>query len=132
MPSLIRLLTLSEGERRVSPRYLIPVKEPLVVGVAVMDPDGRPRSLTGRVKDVSETGLAILLPKGETCRELTERGLPLAIVLTLPSGVIRLRAEVAHCSTRRGRWGGYLVGVRISEIAADDYDRLVEYIDERS
>jgi len=93
-----------------------------------MDMEGRPRSLTGRVRDISGTGLSILLPKGETCAELTERGLPLAVVLALPSGVIRLRAEVAHCAARRGRRGGYVVGVRISEISAADHDLLTEYI----
>jgi hypothetical protein len=132
VPGLTRLTQLEEGERRRSPRYLVPRAEPLVVGVAVMGSEGRPRSLTGRVCDLGETGLSILLPKGETCRELTERGLPLAVVLSLPSGVVKLRAEVAHCSTRRGRWGGYLVGVRISEIAAEDHDRLIGYIEERS
>lgn len=132
MPRLTRLTQLEEGERRRAPRYLVPRAEPLAVGVAVLGSGGGPRSLTGRVKDISETGLAILLPKGKTCRELSERGLPLAIVLTLPSGVIKLRAEVAHCSTRRGRWGGYLVWVRITEIHEEDHDRLIEYIEERS
>ena len=132
VPNLIRLLPLEEGERRRSPRYLVPAEEPLVVGVAVMGSGGGPRSLTGRVRDVSATGLSLLLPEGETCRELSERGLPLALVVALPSGVVRLRVEVAHCSTRRGRPGGYLVGVRISEIADDDHDRLIEYIEERS
>jgi hypothetical protein len=132
VPSLIRLTQLEEGERRVAPRYLVPRHEPLVAGVAVIGAGGKPRTLTGRVRDLSETGLALLLPRGETCRELTERGLPLAVVVTLPSGVVRLRAEVAHCSTRRGRWGGFLVGVRIAEIAAEDFDRLVEYIGGRS
>lgn len=132
MPGLTRLIQLEENERRLSPRYLVPDDEPLVVGVAVMDSEGGPRTLTGRVRDISASGLSLRLPKGETCRGLAERGLTLAVVLKLPSGVIKLRAEVAHCSTRRGRRGGYLVGVRISEIAPEDYGRLVEYIEERT
>ena len=132
MPGLTRLVQLEEGERRRAPRYLVPRAEPLTVGVAVMASEGLPRSLTGRVRDISETGLSILLPKGETCGNLTGRGLALAVVLTLPSGVLKFRAEVAHCSMRRGWHGGYLVGVRITDIAADDHDRLIEYIEERS
>ena len=132
MPSLIRLLSLAKRVRRRSPRYLVPAGEPLVVGVAVADPDGTRHTLIGSVRDVSETGLSILLPEGETCRGLTAPGHPMAVVLMLPSGVIQLRAEVAHCSTRLGPRGGYLVGVRISEIASEDHGRLAEYIGGRS
>ena len=135
MPHLTRLIQLEDGERRRSPRYLVPDDELLVVGVAVMDSQDRPRTLTGRVRDISATGLSLLLPTSEACGELAERGVTLAVVLTLPSGVVRLRAEVAHCAGRLGRGGilaGYLVGVRISEIDEDDHDRLVEYIGERS
>ena len=135
MPNLIKLLPLEENERRLSPRYLVPDDEPLIAGVALLGAGERRRSLTGRVRDVSEAGLSLLLPTGEECMELSERGCTLAVVLTLPSGAARLRAEVAHCDARRGRGGrlvGYLVGVRIREIAADDHDRLIEYIDERS
>lgn len=135
MPNLIRLLPLEDNERRRAPRYLVPDAELLVVGVALEGGGGRPRTLTGRVRDLSASGLALLLPTGEACEELAERGRQLLVVVTLPSGVVRLRAEVAHCAARRGRGGrplGYLVGVRITEIAAEDYERLAEYIDERS
>lgn len=135
MPKFIRLLPLEEDERRRSPRYLVPDSELLVVGVALEVAGGRPRTLTGRVRDLSESGFSFLLPTGESFPELAERGRPLLVVITLPSGVIRLRAEVAHCAARRGRGGvtvGYLVGVRISEIAAEDHDRLADYIEERS
>ena len=134
-PNLIKLLPLEENERRLSPRYLVPEEEPLIAGVALLGAGERRRSLTGRVRDISESGLSLLLPTGEECEELSERGRSLAVALTLPSGAIRLRAEVAHCDARRGRGGvlaGYLVGVRIREITADDHDRLAEYIKERS
>lgn len=134
-PNLIRLLPLEEDERRRSPRYLVPDWELLVVGVALADAAGRRRSLTGRVRDLSESGLSLLLPTGEVCGELAERGRLLAVVLTLPSGVVRLRAGVAHCAGRQGRGGllvGYLVGISIAEIDDDDHARLIEYIRERS
>ena len=135
MPSLIKLLPLEENERRLSPRYLVPDDELLTVGVAVLGAGPGRHSLTGRVRDVSASGLSLLLPTGEECAELSERGRSLAVVLSLPAGAIRLRAEVAHCGERRGRGGrlvGYVVGVRIREIGSGDHDRLIEYIEERS
>ncbi|HEY9284321.1 MAG TPA: PilZ domain-containing protein [Pyrinomonadaceae bacterium] len=129
MPSLIRLLPLEEDERRRRPRYLVPPEEPLVVGVAVVG-GGRLRTLTGRVRDISEAGLSILLPDDEACGEMAERGRTVVVVLTLPSGTITMRAEVAHCAApgARGEGGGYLFGVSITEIDAEDYDRLAGYI----
>jgi hypothetical protein len=129
MPSLIRLLPLEEDERRRWPRYLVPPEEPLVAGVAVVG-GARPQTLTGRVRDISEAGLSLLLPDEAACGELAERGRPLVVVLTLPSGTITMRAEVAHCAAPGGRHGegSYLFGVSITEIDAEDYERLVEYI----
>ncbi|HEY9283740.1 MAG TPA: PilZ domain-containing protein [Pyrinomonadaceae bacterium] len=134
MSRLIRLDPLGDDERRQWPRYLVPAEEPIVAGVALTDSDGRPRTLTGRVRDVSEAGLLLSLPTDESCAEFSERGRTLAVVLTLPSGVITLRARVAHCTAPDGRpgGGGYVVGVSIIEIREGDQDRLVEYIGERS
>ena len=131
-PNVTKLLPIEENERRGWPRRLVPDEEPVIAGVALLGAGERRLSLTGRVRDISEAGLSLLLPTGEECGELSERGRSLAIVLTLPSGTIRLRAEVAHCDARRGRGGallGYHAGVRIREIAAEDHDRLIEYIE---
>lgn len=129
MPSLMRLLPLEADERRRWPRYLIPPEEPLVAGVAVVG-GRRPQTLTGRVRDISEAGLSILLPDEEACGELAARGRVMVVVLRLPSGTITLRAEVAHCSAPDAARGedSYLFGVSIVEIDAEDHDRLIEYI----
>jgi hypothetical protein len=134
VPNLIKLQQLEEDERRQWPRYLVPPEEPLIVGVALTDSGGRPRTLTGRVKDISEAGLSLSLPTDENCGEFSERGRTLAVVLTLPSGVIALRARVAYCTApdERPGGGGYLVGVSIIEIHEGDHYRLVEYIGARS
>ena len=134
MPHLIRLDPLGEDERRQWPRYLVPPEEPLVAGVALTDPGGRPRTITGRVRDISEAGLSLSLPVDDACGEFSERGRTLAVILALPSGVIALRARVAHCTAPDGRadGGGYLVGVSIIEIHEADHDRLVGYIAGRS
>lgn len=134
MPNLIRLAQLEEDERRQWPRYLVPPEGPVVAGVALTGPGGRARTLTGRVRDISEAGLSLSLPVDEACGEFSERGRALAVVLTLPSGMIALRARVAYCTAPDGRpgEGGYLVGVSIIEIREEDHNRLVEYIRERS
>lgn len=134
MPPLIRLLPLEADERRRWPRYLTPPEEPLIVGVAVVGGGRRPRTLTGRVRDISETGLSLLLPDDPACREMAERGRTLIVVLTLPSGPLTMRAEVAHYAMPGG-WHGeghYLFGVSIVEIDAEDHDLLIGYILERS
>ncbi|HEY9282666.1 MAG TPA: PilZ domain-containing protein [Pyrinomonadaceae bacterium] len=123
-------MTRGGGERRRSPRYLVPEEDPLLVGLVVVGSAGR--TLAGRVRDISETGLSILLPEGESCADLSKPGRELAAVLSLPSGVVRLRAEVVHCSAQSGGSGGQLVGACISEISAGDRDRLGTYIAERS
>ncbi len=134
MPNLIKLEQLEEDERRQWPRYLVPAEEPVVAGVALMDSEGRPRTLTGRVRDISEAGLSLSLPTDESCGEFSERGRTMGVVLTLPSGVIALRARVAHCTApdERPGGGGYVIGVSIIEIREEDHNRLVEYIGERS
>jgi hypothetical protein len=134
VPHLIRLQPLAGDERRQWPRYLVPPEEPLIAGVALLDSAGRPRTLTGRVRDISEAGLSLSLPIDEACAEFSGRGRTLAVVLALPSGVITLRARVAHCTAPEERpgGGGYLVGVSIVEIHEEDQDRLAEYIGERS
>lgn len=133
MPPLIRLLPLEADERRRWPRYLVPPEEQLVAGVAVVG-GGRPRTLTGRVRDISEAGLSILLPDEEACGELAERGRLMVVVLKLPAGTITMRAEVAHCSApdiARGE-DSYLFGLSIVEIDDDDHDQLIDYISEQS
>lgn len=129
MPPLIKLLPLEGDERRRWPRYLVPPEETLVAGVAVVG-GGRSRTLTGRVRDVSEEGLSILLPDEEICGEFAARGCVMVVVLRLPAGTIKMRVEVAHCSAPDASRGedGYLFGVSIVEIDAEDHDRLTEYI----
>jgi hypothetical protein len=123
--------TPAEGERRRSPRYLVgPEGMPLLAGVAVVSPAGRPKTLSGRVRDISAGGLSILLRGDEACGELAERGRELAVILGLPSGPIRMLATVAHCGAPGEYEGGgcRLLGVSIAEIGEEDRGRLAEYI----
>jgi hypothetical protein len=133
MQRLIRLPIRREGERRRSLRYLVTDEALIVAGVASAGPEARQRSLTGKVRDLGALGLSLLLPTGEAWEELSEPGHPLTVVLSLPSGTIRLRAKVAYCDARRARGDliGYRVGARVGEIGDDDLDRLAEYLGHR-
>jgi hypothetical protein len=67
MPVYINTQPPADGERRHTPRYLVPPGSLLVVGVVVRDAEGKAKTFTGRARDVSLTGLAIVLPPDEGC-----------------------------------------------------------------
>jgi hypothetical protein len=129
MTSRLSLLTPG-GERRRSPRYPVPPGASLVVGVAVTDGGGKPRTFTGRARDVSPNGLAILLPPDESCGELVGHSHSVAVVVSLPAGVIQFRASPAYCHPPSGGQtaSGYVVGMRIAEISEQNQSLLEEYL----
>jgi c-di-GMP-binding flagellar brake protein YcgR len=130
MPLPFSLLPPGGDERRRTPRYLVPPGSPLVVGVVVRDAAGKALTFTGRARDVSRSGMAIVLPPGEACGELVGNSRSLLAVVSLPSGVIRLTAAPVYChppdegQTERG----YIVGVRFTEISEHDQTLLDEYL----
>jgi hypothetical protein len=132
MSSLIRLLAPDRFERRRSPRYLVPPNSTLVVGIAVIDDEGQSHTFTGRARDVSRTGLAALLPPDETCGELVGGCRSLLAVVSLPTGVISFSASPAYCRPLDADQaeGGYIVGLRITEIGEHDQSLLDEYLSE--
>jgi hypothetical protein len=132
MPPLIRLLAPDGFERRRSPRYIVPPNSTLVVGVAVLDGEGKPHSFTGRARDVSRTGLAAILPPDETCGELVGGCRTLLAVVSLPTGVISFSAAPAYCRPLDAEQAerGYVVGLHITEIGEHDQSLLDEYLSE--
>ncbi|MDT7540596.1 MAG: PilZ domain [Acidobacteriota bacterium] len=128
------LMQQHQVERRKSPRFVIPSDAPLVVGVAILGGAGRLRTFTGRVRDISATGLGIVLPTGEPCGELAERDCSLAVVFKLSSGVVKLRAKTARCNPLDELHveDRHVAGVRITEISAQERSLLDEYLCRRS
>ena len=133
MPELIRSITsrLREfvGNRRRAPR--LQLRLPVVV--SLLDAGGRahPATLSGHTRDASESGLGVILPAirvGE--RYLVGEGHTLRILLKLPESHARLygtpvryeRLEADQPDT------GYLVGIRFTETADEDYATLVAYL----
>jgi hypothetical protein len=109
---------------------LVPSGTPLVVGVAVLDGGGKPRTFTGRARDVSRSGLAVILPPDESCGELVGNSRSLLVVVSLPAGVIQFTAPPAYCHPPGADQSerGYVVGVRITEISGHDQSLLDEYL----
>lgn len=130
MPSLIALKQLPANERRRAPRFLVTPATPLFVGVAALDAKGKPRTFTGRVRDISELGLSIVLPPDEECGMLADKGRELMMVVSLPKGTITPRGAVVHCNEfREGEAGsGYIIGVRFTEVSEGDGKLIAEFL----
>ncbi|HZH30397.1 MAG TPA: PilZ domain-containing protein [Pyrinomonadaceae bacterium] len=87
--------------------------------------------LVGHTRNISETGLAFIVPTlriGDQFAHVI--GSRLRIILYLPSGHVEIRATPVRYErlppedTERG----YLIGVRIAEMADDEWVRVVEYV----
>jgi hypothetical protein len=94
--------------------------------------DARTRLLIGSTRNVSETGLAIVVPTLRVGSDLiTEENCTLRIVLDIyPEGVVEMDAVVVHHRQfdEKDTEAGYLVGVSISEMSEDDRRRYLEYL----
>jgi hypothetical protein len=130
MPSLIALKQLPANERRRAPRFLVKLETPLFVGVASVNAKGKPRTFTGRVRDISELGLSIVLPPGEECGMLADKGRELMMVISLPKGTLTPRGAVVHCNEFDGgeAENGYVIGVRFTEVSEGDGKLIAEFL----
>jgi hypothetical protein len=92
----------------------------------------RPSRLIGSTRNVSETGLAIVVPSLRVGPNLiTEENCSLRIVLDIyPSGLVEMEAVAVHSRQfdEKEKEAGYLVGVRITEMSEDDRSRYLEYL----
>jgi hypothetical protein len=87
--------------------------------------------LVGRTRNISETGLAFIVPTlriGDQFARVI--GNQLLITLYLPSGHIEIHAtpvryeQLSPSTSERG----YLIGVQITEMADNEWVRMVEYV----
>ena len=135
MPELMRAIVARLhrfiGNRRRAPR----VRLRLPFSVSLPDVrsnahgERRSPSLEGFTRDVSATGLALILPAiriGE--RYLTGEGSVLRITLEFPTGPLQIDAVPVRYERldEDESEKGYLVGVRIMEMSDDDRARFNE------
>ncbi|HVF55373.1 MAG TPA: PilZ domain-containing protein [Pyrinomonadaceae bacterium] len=126
MPELMRAIAnrLREvvGNRRYAPRYRVR----LAAAVSLLDARARahPASLEGHTHDISDAGVALILPAirvGD--RYLTGEGQMLRVMLKLPEAAIQLHGVGVRYERleKDGENKGYLIGVHIE--AMSDTDR---------
>lgn len=122
-------------ERRVAPRFTTHLESRLVVNVALLDmkPDGSrgPAVLAGFTRDVSESGLGIVLPDIRIGKSsVTRPDRTLRIMLGLPGEPIEIHAlPVRYVEMEEGGESeGYLLGVRIIKMSARDRSRYDAFL----
>ncbi len=137
MPELMRSIAARLhrfiGNRRRAPRHKM--RLPLSLSLLDLRPkaNGANRSpaLEGYTRDVSETGLALIIPAiriGE--HYLTGEDRTLSILLEFPTGPIQMSVvpvryeRLDESETEKG----YLVGVSITEMSDDDRARFVAHM----
>jgi hypothetical protein len=124
------------GERRRSRRHKVACEVRLPVGVSMpnerIDPAAEryPQPIMGRTRDVSESGLSLVLPWISLGDERIDvPGYPLRIVLCLPSGII-MHAETMRCAPLVDEHGHecYLVGAHIKRVSDADQRRYDKFL----
>ncbi|MDQ1557193.1 MAG: hypothetical protein QOD32_253 [Pyrinomonadaceae bacterium] len=121
-------------ERRRFTRRKASFAVSLPVGVSVpnehLDPEAEeyPNPIMGRTRDLSETGLSLLLPSLSLGREqISAANFPLRLVLSLPGGVavvqaVAVRAEAVDADEAEQ---GFLIGARIEKMSERDRKRYL-------
>ena len=109
------------SDRRAAERYHL--EERLTVGVERPNVGGRPSNLPtviyGYTRDVSETGLALVLPELNVGGyHFAVPGRSMRIRLKLPGGPIEIQVEYVRHAELEGE-AGHLVGVRILQMSRE-------------
>jgi hypothetical protein len=118
------------ADRRRAPRYNVRLSA--LVSLLDAASGAQPANASGHTRDVSEDGLAIILPNirvGE--RYLVGDAVTLRITLKLPDANVRLygkpvRYERLDEDQQQDR--GFLIGIRLDEISDRDRALLFDYL----
>ncbi|HEX7998388.1 MAG TPA: PilZ domain-containing protein [Pyrinomonadaceae bacterium] len=141
MPELLRTIVnrLREhvGNRRAAPRYATHLEVALILSVSLGETGSKAQSensplrLAGYTRDISETGLALIMPAVHIGGQyLTSPNRILDITLRLPSGPIQLQATPARYSPldEDAKDTGYIIGVQIKQMSERDKARYQAYL----
>ena len=126
----------SLAEKRAAPRHPVRREIRLLFSLSVLDSDmsavQRPLTLFGHTRDVSMSGLALVVPSiNFQGRDLIHSKRALLVELELPSGPIKMQGVPVRIERlEEGERGeiAYLLGVRIKQIskhARTDLDRYL-------
>jgi PilZ domain len=125
-------------ERRAAPRFTTHLEKRLVVNVSLLDVRIKldatrgPTVLAGYTRDVSETGLGMVLQEIRISSfNITRPGRTLRIMLGIPGAPVELHGVAAHyvqLEADAETEGGYLVGVQITDMSERDRSRYQDFL----
>ena len=136
--SIISQLRQHVGNRRAAPRYTTHLEAALILSISLSeggkksDAGGPALKLAGYTRDISESGLALIVPAIHIGGQyLTNQGRTLDITLKLPTGPIQLQATPVRYSPLEedAKDTGYVIGVRITQMGERDRARYKDYLD---
>ena len=115
------------GNRRIAPRYEVQLGAHLLLSVGETS---RVMPLEGRTRDISETGLALIVPAVQIEDSHLARGdYTLRIVLELPTRPVELLAVPVRYELVNGEEKThYLLCAHITKISERDRTRFIEYL----
>jgi len=86
-------------------------------------------ALMGRTRDISETGMALLVSARNIDRYLTRKENGFDVELTLPDGPVMIQASPVYFKKApAGSSATYLIGCRFTNVAETQLDRLVAFL----
>ncbi len=86
-------------------------------------------ALMGRTRDISETGMALLVSARNIDRYLTRKENGFDVELTLPEGAVVLQASPVYFKkVSAGGVGTYLIGCRFTTVPGLQLGRLVTFL----
>jgi c-di-GMP-binding flagellar brake protein YcgR len=138
MPELIRSIAgrLREifGNRRRAPRYRARVEAELSLSVLQRGAKakGPPLKLTGYTRDISLTGIALVMPAIHIGGQyITGQNRTLEIMLKLPTGLVAVKAAAVRYNPleEEGADNGYLIGVQIIGMSEAGRERFGAYLE---
>jgi hypothetical protein len=132
-----RIIRLREivADRRQAARMKAQRQARLLFNISIVNSDtGESHSqtvpLAGFTRDISETGLALIVPSIRTGdRYLVDEGCTLRLILLdLPNGEVEIFAKPVRYLQLPEPGTGYLIGVQITEMSDSDRARLLQYL----
>lgn len=135
--SLISQLRQHVGNRRAAPRYATHLEAALVLSISLGEASrspntgGAPLRLAGYTRDISESGLAVIVPAIHISGQyLTTQNRILDLTLKLPTGYIQLQASPARYSPldEDAKDTGYIIGVHITKMSDKDRAHYNAYL----
>ncbi len=126
-----RLRTIVNGLRRFVGERRRALRHQVRLRASVSLAEHSAQKLSGHTRDLSATGLALILPAiriGE--RYLMGEGKQIVVALELPSNSVVIRAMPVRYERLEEEAGeaGYLVGAHINEMSETDRSLFVEYL----